>query len=346
MDKVLLILLSILIGFILLLIQFFLQSGGLNAIKFSSKNKSPYYKPSFIICGPNNSGKTALFYRLATAESSEQQQQQEDDEGEEEQDQKKGRAKITTTVSSIEPNFGTVTLPITTPSISKPFQLVDYPGHLKYWNLFTKLIKNDITLSNIKGIVVVIDSSSANWTKGSTNANTKSGSGSTSATSSAGAEVEKLTKFLYNLLAITERKQNGIDFLFAVNKSDLFDSVPTHKIRSTLEVEIDKLIHNEINNVDKTSGIDAIGEDVDEGANDGSNGGEYGSGSGSGAGSGAGAGGYRENMREFWLSIIGSSEGQFTFDKLEGNMDFLSGSVLKNKIDKWESWFDEKVVNS
>ena len=316
MDKVLLILLSILIGFIILLIQFFFQSGGLKAIKIST-NKSPYYKPSFIICGPNNSGKTALFYRLVSSVREE----------EEEEEGAKGSKKITTTVSSIEPNFGDIKLPITTPSISKPYQLVDYPGHLKYWNLFTKLITNDITLGNIKGIVVVIDSSSANWTKNG-GATTTAASSSVAST---GAEVEKLTKFLYNLLAITERKHNGVDFLFAVNKSDLFDSLPIHKIRSILELEIDKLIHNEINNVDKTSGID-INEEMDNSEKNGE--------------SGSSGASYRENLREFWLSIIGSTEGQFTFDKLEGNMDFLSGSVLKNKIEKWESWFDEKVVNT
>lgn len=312
MDKVLIILLSILIGFIIILIQFFLQSGGLKTIKLTNKS-SPYYKPSFIICGANNSGKTALFYRLVSRTSAE--------EKEEEEEEEKRNEKITTTVSSIEPNFGEVKLPITTPSIGKSYQLVDYPGHLKYWNLFTKLIKNDITLSNIKGIVVVIDSSSANWTKNGSS--TGNGAGTS-------VEVEKITKFLYNLLAITERKQNGIDFLFAVNKSDLFDSLPIHKIRSILELEIDKLIHNEIDNVDKTSGIDVTEEleDNNKEVND-----------------SAGAG-YRENLREFWLSIIGSSDGQFTFDKLEGNMDFMSGSVLKNKIDKWECWFDEKVVNT
>ena len=331
MDKVLIILLSILIGFIILLVQFFLQSGGLKTIKIS--NKSPYYKPSFIICGANNSGKTALFYRLINNSNTTQ-----DDD-----DEKKSEKKITTTVSSIEPNFGEIKLPIATPSIGKSFQLVDYPGHLKYWNLFTKLIKNDITLSNIKGIIVVIDSSSTNWAAKS---NSSSGSkSSTASTASVSGEVEKITKFLYNLLAITERKHNGIDFLFAINKGDLFDSLPIHKIQSILELEIDKLIHNEINNVDKTSGIDLVDE-VDESAESSGNRND-GGGSGGGGGSGSGGdAGYRENLREFWLSIIGSEQGHFTFDKLEGNMDFMSGSVLKNKIDKWECWFDEKVVNT
>ncbi|CAK9437434.1 uncharacterized protein LODBEIA_P18120 [Lodderomyces beijingensis] len=303
MDKVLIILLSLLIGFTIILVQFFLQSGGLKSIKISSN--SPHYKPTFLICGPNNAGKTALFFKLTEGES----QAGELPTG------------TTTTVSSIEPNFGTVVLPIATPQIGKKFQLVDYPGHLKYWNLFRKLIKQDITLSQILGVVVVLDSSSAHWAKDS-------------------VQIEKLSKFLYNLLAITERKQNGIDFLFAVNKSDLFDSLPVHRIRSILESEINKLIKNEINSSAKTSGIDALGDGGDDGDDDGE---------GNGAGDGAGGGGgvSRESLREFWLGVIGSSDEDavFTFDKLEGNMDFASGSVTKNKIGPWEGWFDEKVVN-
>ncbi|KAI3402331.1 hypothetical protein KGF56_004901 [Candida oxycetoniae] len=287
MDKILLILLSLLVGFIILLIQFFFQSGGLKAIKLA--NTSPYYRPTFLICGPNNAGKTALFYKLIS------------------------NGEVVTTVSSIEPNFADISLPIASPQVGKKYQLIDYPGHLKYWNLFEKLILQDITLPQIKGVCVVLDSSSPNWSKDS-------------------LQVEKISKFLFNLLAITERKQNGVDYLFAVNKSDLFDSLPVHKIRSILEVEINRLIENEISSTEKTSGIDISNDDENEGDNM--------------SGMGSGSVSHRENLREFWLGVIGSAkDATFTFDKLEGNMDFLNGSVLKDKIEKWEDWLDEKVVN-
>ena len=39
--------------------------------------------------------------------------------------------------------------------------------------------------------------------------------------------------------------------MIAINKTDLFDSVPVHKIKTKLELEINKLIRHEIENVEK-----------------------------------------------------------------------------------------------
>ncbi|EGW33897.1 uncharacterized protein SPAPADRAFT_48995 [Spathaspora passalidarum NRRL Y-27907] len=283
MDYVLIALITSLLGFVIILAIFFFQSGGIKNIKTSSR--SPYYKPSFLILGANNSGKTSFYYKLL------------------EMDQTGENTNIVTpTVSSLEPNITEVGLPLATQAFSKKYQIVDYPGHLKYNQLFEKLMINDITLQNIKGIVYMIDSSSVNFNDPD--------------------QVEHIVKFLYNLLPITERKRTGVDFLFAVNKTDLFDSVPIHKIQSILTTEIDKLIHNEISNIDKTSGIDKVSEEDDE--DDAHN---------------------QQSLREFWLSVIGSPNEKFSFDKLEGNMDFFGGSVLKGKVEKWENWIDEKVVN-
>ncbi|RLV92382.1 Signal recognition particle receptor subunit beta [Spathaspora sp. JA1] len=285
MDYILVGLLTALAGFIIILAIFFFQSGGIKTIKTSSR--SPYYKPSFLILGGNNSGKTSFYYKLLEKEQT----------GE-------NTKTITSTVSSLEPNITEIRLPLATDAIGKKFQLVDYPGHLKYQQLFEKLLTKDITLQNVKGIIYVIDSSSLNFNDSD--------------------QVEHMVKFLYNLLAITERKQTGIDFLFAVNKTDLFDSVPIHKIQTILTSEIDKLIHDEISNIDKTSGIDKAIEDGDDSEES-----QH----------------IQQSLREFWLSVIGSPDEKFTFDKLEGNMDFFGGSVLKNNVEKWENWIDEKVVN-
>ncbi|CAI5756101.1 unnamed protein product [Candida verbasci] len=279
-DLILISLITILLGFILILLIYFFQSGGINAIK--SSNKSPYFKPSFLILGANNSGKTLYFYNL----------QQND-------------ININQTISSIDPNFKEFILPFSNPAIGKKFQFVDYPGHLKYQNLFKNLLINDITLNNIKGIIYMIDSSNSNW--------------------SDPINVENIVKYLYNLLSITERKPNGVDFLFAINKSDLFDSLPPHKIKKILEKELGKLIKNEITNVNKNSDLDKKSDFINNDDEDVNN---------------------NDTLREFWLGIIGSSDAEFTFDKLEGNMDFISGSVLKNKISQWENWLDERVVNS
>ncbi|KAL6454330.1 hypothetical protein SBY92_003792 [Candida maltosa Xu316] len=201
----------------------------------------------------------------------------------------------------MEPNIDKVNLPIANPAIAKPFQIIDYPGHLKLQKVFERLILDEITLKNLKGVIYMIDSSSMNINDD--------------------ASLERIVKFLYNLFSITERIPTGVDFLMAVNKTDLFDSVPVHKIRDKLEAEINKLIRHEIGNVGKTSGIDDGGHG-DDGDDD--------------------NGHHSENLRAFWMSVVGS--GDFRFEKLEGNVDFIGGSALKN-IGQWENWLDEKVVN-
>ncbi|KAK6894791.1 Signal recognition particle receptor subunit beta [Candida tropicalis] len=280
MDSVLIALLTILAGFLIILLIFFIQTGGLNSISPVSK-KSKFYHPTFLILGSNNSGKTSLFNKLQHNEQ------------------------IKNTVSSIEPNVSMINLPISNPSIGKKFQIIDYPGHLKLSKIFERLIINEITLKNLKGIIYMIDSSSININDD--------------------INFEKIVKFLYNLFSITERIPNGVDFLIAINKTDLFDSIPVHKIKNKLEFEINKLIRHEIDNVGKTSGIDDTGKDDDD--DDVSNGGNSDK---------------NESLRAFWMGVVGN--GDFTFDKLEGNVDFFGGSTTKN-ISQWENWLDEKVVN-
>ena len=75
--------------------------------------------------------------------------------------------------------------------------------------MFERLIIDEITLKNLKGVVYMIDSSSVNINDDT--------------------NLESIVKFLYNLFSITERIPNGVDFLIAINKTDLFDSVPVHK---------------------------------------------------------------------------------------------------------------------
>lgn len=42
---------------------------------------------------------------------------------------------------------------------------------------------------------------------------------------------------------------------------------------------------------------------------------------------------------------LGSLDSQFKFEQLEANIDFIGGSVLKNKTEQWECWIDERAVN-
>lgn len=261
MDLVQQIIIAIVVGLLVALAVFYLQTTPLK--------KSATSKPTFLILGINNSGKTNLLYKLL---------QSEDEVNE----------KIVT-VSSIEQNSAAIPVPFSQESIAKPIQFIDYPGHMKYFNLLNELI-NDIGLTKIKGIIFVIDSSSINFN----------------------LSLHLISKYLFNLLSITERTPGGINFLFAVNKSDLFDSLPPTKILSSLESELNKLIQNELTSIDKNQDSELANS---------------------------------ETLTEFWLSVLGSSENKFNFDILEGNMDFQSGSILKNKIDSWKNWIDERVVN-
>lgn len=297
MDAVLISLLTILLGFILILFIFFIQTGGLKSlVTTTTSKKSSLYHPTFLILGANNSGKTSFFYKLLQLSNDEQDVTT--------------TTTTTTTVSSLEQNVTKINLPISSPSIGKPYQLIDYPGHLKLQKVFERLIIDEITLRNLKGIIYMIDSSSVNINDDT--------------------NLESIVKFLYNLFSITERTPNGVDFLIAINKTDLFDSIPVHKIKTKLELEINKLIRHEIENVEKTSGID---DNVNENGNN--NGNSVNGDNNDGINS--------DSLRAFWMSVVGS--GNFTFDKLEGNVDFIGGSVLKNKTNQWENWIDEKVVN-
>lgn len=208
--------------------------------------------------------------------------------------------KFINTVSSLEPNFSTVALPFSNASIQKSFQLVDFPGHLKLSQLLRQLILDHITASQLKGIIYVVDSSS--WTLDQEE------------------NITAIARELFQLFSITEKVPNGVDYLFAVNKQDLFDSRPVHKVKQLLELELAKVVAEEVSQgrAAGSSGIEKDEEDM---------------------------GGLRieETTREFWRAAVGSRP--FKFELLEGNTEFVGGSVIKGATESWENWFDEKAVN-
>ncbi|KAG7194735.1 uncharacterized protein KQ657_004414 [Scheffersomyces spartinae] len=299
MDSVQLVFVAVFIGLISAVGVLFFQQ---RRISHSSGSKSPFNKPSFLILGLSNSGKTALYYKIVQASCS-------NDEFAEEK-VKESRSEIVSTVSSIEPNITTLRFPIAHDKINIPYQVIDYPGHLKLTSLLNKLMIEQITLKKIRGIMYVIDLSSLVLNNEET--------------------VQLMARQLFQLLSKTERLPTGIDFCFAVNKQDLFDAKPVFKVRELLETELNKIIHSELEA--KTQNASGITNNV-EGNDD--NDDEDGNGSGN-----------SESVRDLWVSILGRPENTFRFDMLEGNMDFLGGSVLKNKVDAWENWFDEKLVNN
>lgn len=277
MDKVQQALLAAVLGLILVLVVFQLQTSGVT----KTKSTSPYYKPTYLIVGANGAGKTSLFYKLLNR-----------------------KEKPANTISSLEPNVASVGLPFSNEAIQKKYQLIDYPGHLKHSELLRKLILEDITVGNLKGVIYVVDSSSVNLSQE--------------------LKVTAMAKELFHLLSTTEKNPNGVDFLFAVNKQDLFDSRPVHKVKQILEQELAKLVSDTISARGLArggSGIDNDDMEDDDAENFKKD----------------------ESTRDFWKAVVG--RGSFNFDLLEGNMEFIGGSVLKGAVDNWENWFDEKAVN-
>lgn len=268
MDKVQSILLALLLGLFGALGVFYFQSP--RAIKSASQ----FYKPTFLMVGANAAGKTCLYYKLT------------------------GSEKAPATVSSLEPNVATIAVPFSNPAIQKKYQLIDYPGHLKYLQLLRKLITDDITVGQLKGVIYVVDSSGAHLSQE--------------------GKVAAIARELFTLLSITEKTPNGVDFLFAVNKQDLFDSRPVHKVKQLLEQELAKVIAEEIK-----KGLAAGGSGIDHDEESDLV--------------------REESTRDFWRAAVGSRP--FRFELLEGNMDFLGGSVARNQVGNWENWFDERAVN-
>ncbi|KAF3989649.1 hypothetical protein FT663_02743 [Candidozyma haemuli var. vulneris] len=273
MDSVQLILATAVLGLAIFLVVFTLQGKKVTA----GKVKSQYHKPTFLVVGANGAGKTSLFYKLQDG------------------------SQQVNTVSSLEPNYGKISIPFSNPAISKDFQFVDWPGHLKYSQLLRKLIIEDVTVKNLKGVIFVIDSSSQ----------------------SLGQEgkVAAIAKFLYDLLSITEKTPMGVDYLFAINKQDLFDTKPVFKVKSLIEEEVSKLVQEELSAKGSARGGSGIdNDDEEEGFSK------------------------EESTKEFWKSLMGRSTA-FKFERLEGNMEFIGGSALKNKLSNWQNWFDEKAMN-
>lgn len=208
------------------------------------------------------------------------------------------------TVLSLEPNVTSLSLPFANKNIQSQYQFIDYPGHLKHSQLLRKLISDDITVAKLKGVVYVVDLSSQSLAQEN--------------------KITGIARDLFNLLSLTERIPNGVDFLFAINKQDLFDSRPVHKVKQLIEEELGRLINEQIAAKGLTRGGSGIDNDADEDE-------------------GLDSVQKEESTREFWQSVVGSRP--FKFELLEGNMEFVGGSVLKNKVSAWENWFDEKAVN-
>ncbi|AET41521.1 Signal recognition particle receptor subunit beta Ecym_8236 [Eremothecium cymbalariae DBVPG len=122
-------------------------------------------------------------------------------------------------------------------------------------------------------------------------------------------ELTTTAELLYEVLKITERRQAGVDILIACNKSESFASRPPMKIKQALEKEIDSIM------LRKKKSLANVSTQGDS------------------------------HLDHETHALDIDPAGGFKFECLEGTVDALDGSVLKNKVVNWKSWIDLHAVN-
>ncbi|CAG99567.1 Signal recognition particle receptor subunit beta [Kluyveromyces lactis] len=126
-------------------------------------------------------------------------------------------------------------------------------------------------------------------------------------------ELVSTAELLYEILSVTELRPDGVDILLACNKSESFVARPPSKIKGALEKEITEIMKRKAKslkaNSKKSLSDDANDDDDDE------------------------------------VAVLQQNSAGFEFDRIDGNVDAKEGSVLKNDIDKWECWIDERAMN-
>ncbi|KAG2178105.1 hypothetical protein INT43_003358 [Umbelopsis isabellina] len=143
---------------------------------------------TYLVLGPTDAGKTALFTRLRYN-------------------------KRTPTITSMKENEAILELVNDdgTPITKKPIQLIDVPGHERLRFRYTDFLP--IT----RGVIFVVDSTTI------------------------GRSARSTAEYLYDVLANQHTSKSNIPILVACNKTDLFTALPTSKIQTLLEAEINRL---------------------------------------------------------------------------------------------------------
>lgn len=131
-------------------------------------------------------------------------------------------------------------------------------------------------------------------------------------------ELTSTAELLYEILCVTETRPGGVDILLACNKAESFVARPPLKIKDALETEITEIIKRrvkslKVNSKKATRGSSDDDEDDEDAGHD--------------------------------LMALHQSSSGFEFDRIDGNVDAVGGSVLKKDIDKWECWIDERAMN-
>ncbi|OWB72021.1 hypothetical protein B5S31_g1722 [[Candida] boidinii] len=260
--------------------------------------KTPFY----LILGPQSSGKTVLFEILKNNN----------------EDIDIFKLPIDT-VTSQEPNYlNDFKLPSDKDNKKNLgiFKLIDFPSNSKLKNLylypFLKSKINDKTLKNCRGIIYIIDSS--NFTNDYSNS---------------------IAKDLIELFKFTESLPGGIDICLFCNKSDLFTSKKSLKIKELLSIEIQKCWELNTKSLNKVKNGETTGSSISNSS---------GSSSGIRSPSDINNNSVDDDDENDFLNNV-SSNGKFDFDLLDGNVDFIEGNMFKNKLQNVYNWIDERGVN-
>lgn len=127
---------------------------------------------------------------------------------------------------------------------TKPFVLIDTPGHQKLRHGTFDTIQVSLHARTIHGVLFVVDASAMSKPE----------------------KLREAAEYLYDILRITERVRGGTDILIAANKSELFTAVPAKRLRSLLETEFQKIRESRARTVGKVGSDEKDDDDYEDNA--------------------------------------------------------------------------------
>jgi len=186
---------------------------------------------------------------------------------------------------------------------NKKCNFIDFPGHIKVRYQLESYIRGN---KNLKGVIFVMDSTDN------------------------GDKLDNTVEFLFEIINFTEKYHDGVDILIACNKTDLFASRPGNKVKDQLQIKLKELIVRKKKSVaTKNSSANSSAKSKFTTA-----------GRSAGNKISPSAGDDEDADEQYVEHLINPN---FTFADLDGSFDSIGGSVLKNKIDSWTEWVQERL---